>query len=606
MLECPDLFEWNGRYYLTYSAQDLSLGGDTAGTANNTLALTGGKGCMYYLSSDDRNGPWREIGNPQIDGSVFYAGKTAFGSEAMLIGWSAQKGVNPGYDYEWGGNLVAHKLVQNADGTLSVTYPQSLASRFDVVQPLLTEENALLLISSGGTLNPLASERLSYRLSMKVKFTSDTQSFGLAFGLKDDIDHIVRVTVNPSAGKIKAQYGSNGEMAAGYVSLEADREYRLDVFAEGSNYVLYLDGVSFTFRVRNAGNKKVAAFANDGMVTFSEIAMLAPSEADADETGACALEAGESKEVSVAAVRDCYAGASALAYASGAVRIETLDADGKAVAQTEGSGCLYLYGYTGTEAGETFTVRITARERATVLYAIDGAQTHYVPKRTVVTRAAENRGAQIVVAEEGCHSFDVVAKLADESVSGRLILTVNGEEVAFAVVKDGFARLSGAVNLSSGDAVTASVSFGDRISQYEVLSAVGTGAACESGLTPADTREREYDARANFPNVQFEERETDGGSVSESFGAQGAGGFVYTYGKAIDEMKPISVFNVNSDETYNYKYIEPSASSDIEVKADFVKTGDRYMVGATYLAAKGGELKVTLAVANVKATGGFA
>lgn len=602
MLECPDFFELDGVCYLTYSAQDLSLSGDTDGTANSSLALTGGKGSMYYLRSDSLTGEWTETGDTQLDSAVFYAGKVAFGSEPMLIGWSAQKSVNPGYDYEWGGNIVAHTLLQNEDGSLSLGYPKSFAGRFDVSQPLLLEENALTLISSSGTFNGIAEERLAYRLSMKVNFTSDTQSFGLVFGLKDDMDNVVKVTINPSAGKIKAQYGSNGEMASRYLSLSAGTDYRLDVFVEGSNYVLYIEGVAFTFRVRNAGNKKIALFAQDGMVTFSDISMLAPSESDLDGTGSAVLAAGESLVFSATATRDAYMSAFALLNASGTVSVQMLDAEGNAVAESEGSGNLSLYGYADTRAGGTFTVLITAQEAAEVSYAVDGAQTHYVPDRDILSREASSRGAQISASEDGYVSYYAIVKLSAATEGAQLVIGKNGETVACVSAENGYAFLQGTVEASSGDALSASVDFSRTVCSYEVLLVTYGGAEAETNILPMGVNERAY---SNGLGVEISSDRTNNASVAQSFGEQGTNGFVYTYGRSIDEMKAISVFNNNSDEAYNYKYIETSASSDIEVKADWAKTGDRYMVGATYVAATDGEIEIDLSLWSVEASGGF-
>lgn len=603
VLECPDLFYLDGRWYLTYSAQDLSLSGETDSTSNAMLAPADSKGCMYYLVADSIDGAWREVSDPQLDGNVFYAGKVAIGDEAMLVGWAAQKTVNAGYDYEWGGNIVAHVLTANEDGSLNLTYPKAYASYFDVEQPLLlegedgAETDSLSLIGSGGSYTAVAEERPEARLSMNVTFTSDTEEFGFVFGLESDLENVVKVTVNPSAGKVKVQYGENGEMTSRHLALEADTEYRVDVFSEGSCYVIYVGGASLTFRARNTGNKRVAVFAESGIVQFTDISYFAPSDADLDYTGTFALSAGEERVFTVSPETDAYMSAAADLYASGEIEVE-IAGEGGTVAGDTGSGALQLYGYADTEAGESFTVRVTAKEDTTVTARIDGSQTYYVPTReSSVTRTGTDAGARITAEEDGVLSFSAVAHA--EGGDARLVLTLNGEEIAGNVLAEENGLLFGSVEVSAGDVLAASVSYAGAPAAYSVSCTVWEGRAPQSNLYPADVCERTYSYDLG---VEIAEDRTDSVSVATSFGEQGTDGFVYTYGKEIDEMQPIGTFNTNYENAYDYRYIEPSVTSDIEVKADWLKTGSHYYAGVTYIVAEDGELQVTLTLTPTEAS----
>lgn len=608
VLECPSYFEWNGKYYITYSAQDLNMG-DTDELTSSSYALSGSKGCVYYLCSENPSEGWREPANPQLDSKVFYAGKVAFGNDAMLVGWAAQRDVNATYKYAWGGNLVAHRLVQNEDGVLSLTYPQGYASHFDVKQPLLlkddkgAETDKLSLVVSNGIFNPIASEKLEYRLSMKVNFSSDVSEFGLVFGLKDNLYDAVKVTVNPLAGKIKAQYGQNAEMAGGYLSLEADTDYRLDVFAEGSNFVLYLEGAAFTFKVRNAGNRRIALFAQDGIVEYSEISMFAPSESDLDFTGTFALKSGESREFTVTPDRDCYMSARVALLTSGETEAEIIS-DGKTVASSGGKDAVSLFGYADTKAGKPFTVRVSAKENVTVTGAIDGAQTHYLPVRNLTARVkGKNRGAEAAVESEGYAQFDALARLSDKTAEGTLVVRKNGETVASAEVKGGFARVLGGIKAESGDTLTALIDFNGKTAAYSLLLQSGVSES-ESNLLPLGVNEREYRSMLDA-EIEITAGNQPLVTAKDSFGEQGTNGFIYTYGKSIDEMKPCSNFDENTDEDWDVKYTEPSATDDIEVKADWIKTGGHYSAGVSYLSEKDGRVNVTLGVKPTEADGGY-
>ncbi|MBD5637000.1 MAG: family 43 glycosylhydrolase [Clostridia bacterium] len=600
VLECPTYFEWNGMYYITYSAQDLNLG-DTDEMSNSSYVLTGSKGCVYYLCSENPSEGWREPANPQLDSKVFYAGKVAFGSDAMLVGWAAQRDVNATYKYAWGGNLVAHTLLQDQSGVLSLAYPKSYANHFDVKQPLSIENDSLLLVSSSGMFNPIASERLEYRLSMNVNFSSDASEFGLVFGLKDNMFDAVKVTINPLAGKIKAQYGQNSEMASNFLALEADTDYRIDVFAEGSNFVLYIEGVAFTFKVRNVGNRRIALFAQDGIVEFKDIAMFAPSQSDLDFTGSFDLKNGESRDFSVTPQNGCYVSANAVFKTTGETEISIIS-NGKTVASSSGKDVVSLFGYANVKAGKAFTVRVSAKENATVSGTIDGAQTHYVPVKGVQSRAkSENKGSSVIAKNDGYSSFDAFVNLNDKTVAGTLLVQKNGETVSSVEVKDGVARLSGAVETDSGDTLTAFVDFNSEMSAYSLYLQSGA-AENESNLLPLGVNERVF---ANPFDVEVVPSNQPYVTAQGSFGEQGTNGFVYTYGKSIDEMQPCSNFNGNAVEDWEIQYTEPTVGDDLIVRSDWIKTGGHYSAGVSYIATKAGTLEVSLGVKPTEASGGY-
>ena len=611
VLECPTRFQLGDRWYITYSAQDLSLDGKTNDTNNDQIALTGDKGNVYYLVAEQKDGPYREMEDPALDSVVFYAGKVAKGSETMLVGWSAERNEKYGYAYAWGGNLEAHVIVQNPDGSLSLTYPAGYAEHFDMRLPLLlTEEDeggetvsadSYEFIASSGTLVDLANEVQEYRLSMDITFDEGTSLFGLAFALGVDLNDTVRVTFDPVMGKIKAQYDRAGEMAARYVSLEANKTFHIDLFVEGSNYVLYCNGTAFTFKVRGSGGRNIAMFADGGSVTMANIAMFAPS--GEHYSGKLSLAAGESKTVSVSAASAAYLRGTAELYAAQPVTVEILSGD-EVLDSTSGTGYLSLDGYRAAAKGDTLSVRVTAQSDAAIYGFIGASQSYYVPVAAkLLSRVSENRGASVTVGagQAGCVSVYAIAAQSGSSDSGRLVLTKNGTPVADTVVSGGYARLNVAIEADADDVLAAGIDFDGAAVSYSCSIAVYAGAAVESNLavTGAD---RPY---THDLGVALSGDRSDNVNVQESFGAQGTNGFVYTYGAAIDEMRALTEYDTNFEESYNYRYTQSDAASAIEVKADWMKTGSYYMTGVTYIAAQSGELNIELRVKPNSATGGF-
>ena len=141
IMECSDLFKLGERWYLIFSTDWMT----------------------WYRVSDSPYGPWKEPpGVGRWDGRAFYAAKTGgTDKNRVLFGWIPTK--NPSKDsgnWEWAGNLAAHQLVQNSDGSLSVAMPAEITELFapflkDVGTPkdmigLVAETNSGIALKGAG------------------------------------------------------------------------------------------------------------------------------------------------------------------------------------------------------------------------------------------------------------------------------------------------------------------------------------------------------------------------------------------------------------------------------------------------------------------------
>ena len=117
MLECPDLFQMGGTWYLTYSWDCVT----------------------YYAMANSMNGPFVAPAYNVLDGNnfVFYAAKTAeLAGARYLCGWVGRAALTSDSGiYQWAGNLLNHQLVQHDDGTLGVREPETFANYFTQEQP---------------------------------------------------------------------------------------------------------------------------------------------------------------------------------------------------------------------------------------------------------------------------------------------------------------------------------------------------------------------------------------------------------------------------------------------------------------------------------------
>lgn len=113
-LECQDVFQMNGRWYLTYSSYEKQWE-------------------TKYKMADSFKGPWvPPLWDEKFDGRDFYAAKTVSdGINRYLVGWqSIRKDCTNDGRYVWGGNVIVHQLVPRENGELGVKIPDTILQSF--------------------------------------------------------------------------------------------------------------------------------------------------------------------------------------------------------------------------------------------------------------------------------------------------------------------------------------------------------------------------------------------------------------------------------------------------------------------------------------------
>jgi len=117
--ECPDLFRIGDWWYLVFS--EFS-----------------DRHTTRYRMSRSIRGPWLAPPDDELDTPAFYAAKTAQrDGERFLFGWLASReNCSDSGKWQWGGDLVVHQIIQQPDGRLTVTMPQSIAASFGQIRPV--------------------------------------------------------------------------------------------------------------------------------------------------------------------------------------------------------------------------------------------------------------------------------------------------------------------------------------------------------------------------------------------------------------------------------------------------------------------------------------
>ena len=293
MCECPDIFQMGEWWYLVYSESKRV---DWSRKVKYVMAKSfeGLKACFgepKIFPNDGREGV--------LDSRGFYAGKTASnGTDRYIWGWcpyrSMDKKVNihaanieVGADGEprWAGSLVCHKLIQHADGTLTLGEVPAIKAKYGKEQALkvmasngyasgkLTGDGAYVLYNRLGAAN---------HISMTVKTEGNADRFGISLVRGTDSKKYYTLMVNPEddGANRKINFEQEGEEGIGFVrgidgykfQRPADNTYKIDIYTDNSVCVMYInDNVCYTNRIYGIQKNCWSINSYGGTITVSDV-----------------------------------------------------------------------------------------------------------------------------------------------------------------------------------------------------------------------------------------------------------------------------------------------------------------------------------------------
>lgn len=267
ILECPDYFVMGGYEYLIYSNWDW------AGSDRRTRYV-------YRVKGDNK---WIYPTHPALDDYYFYAGKSASdGTNRYLFGWlytrSAFSDAMERNDRVWAGNLIAHQLTQNSDGTLNVVAATPLIESLSTKQELdLKMSNHVTASSNNYTLNA-SSEKSSAIFSgvrgvhkITTRINGSAKTFGFSFGASGNFSEVHNLVFNTKENKLELQRVVDGIITETRTSvyLPQSEEYNVTIINEGSVSTIYVNGIALTNRIYQMAWNGWGLFAEEGIITFN-------------------------------------------------------------------------------------------------------------------------------------------------------------------------------------------------------------------------------------------------------------------------------------------------------------------------------------------------
>lgn len=267
-MECPSYIELNGFWYLAYSEQ-----GDNRVT--------------HYRYRTERDGEWRKFDRDSIDSAGFYAGRLEkAGDKLYAFAWCAKLTRGDTGEFDWGGNLVAHEIVQESDGRLTAVMIENVKDTFsnEVTYNRVNGEQASELSFDGKKFTAYGFEELSSnvtRMHFTVKFEELKGSFGLTFGIDGDYDNRLGPRVlafNSESGRIVCytdvanimRYGD--ELTSLGYAFEKTKECEVDIIVDGEILTVYFDNaVALTMRFVDIQGKNFAFYSDGAKATVKGI-----------------------------------------------------------------------------------------------------------------------------------------------------------------------------------------------------------------------------------------------------------------------------------------------------------------------------------------------
>lgn len=257
--ECPDVFKMGDWWYLVYSEKHVGIRKVQYFKAKSLARLKNCTANDVAIWPDDHEGI--------LDCRGFYAGKTASDGENRYIwGWcptrKGQDNTETGdgsYEPEWAGTLVAHRLIQHEDGTLTLGEVPAMAAKYNQTEELKVMRE-----------DKEANNTLYSRLERHnhISFTAVAENKEAAFGISlchgtemnslKDSSVYYSIQILPEDDKMNYRVKFSQEHGKGIcggvdsyqMPIPEDLTYHVELYTDNSVVVVYVnDQICWTNRI---------------------------------------------------------------------------------------------------------------------------------------------------------------------------------------------------------------------------------------------------------------------------------------------------------------------------------------------------------------------
>ena len=231
-----------------------------------------------YRMSASLDGPWRAPFDDAFDGRAYYAARSCSdGDRRYLFGWVPTKeDEDDRNNWQWGGTLVVHEVVQRADGSLGVKPPAGVVAAFAHAHALL--DGPLLLRSQDAAVDACVARETGdlFKFEADVMFTESTRALGIRLcedaATGDAYTFLInlaeqRLTFDRTPNLPWFRYMNIGLERP--LHLNAGVTYRLQLIVDGTIATLYVDGVALNARLYASPGQSIAMYVVDGELSVA-------------------------------------------------------------------------------------------------------------------------------------------------------------------------------------------------------------------------------------------------------------------------------------------------------------------------------------------------
>jgi beta-fructofuranosidase len=250
---------------------------------------------------NDPGANWPKDGREGVlDSRGFYAGKTASnGTDRFIWGWNPfrsganymEKNVNTdnGGEPNWSGALVCHKVVQHADGTLTLGEVQGISEKYNQEKSVsVVDQQGLSQTGEDYTLTGnnayVLFNRLGYhnKISFTVKTSNNWDKFGISLvrGGSDTKKYYTMVVNPENENTRKINFEEEGTEGKGFIAAidgynftrPADNTYHVTIYTDNSVCVMYInDNVCYTNRIYGIQKNTWSINNYGGSISISDV-----------------------------------------------------------------------------------------------------------------------------------------------------------------------------------------------------------------------------------------------------------------------------------------------------------------------------------------------
>lgn len=259
--EMPDLFEMNGLWYLLYSEYS-------------------DRHATRYRVGKTMYGPWVAPKDDLFDGRAYYAARTiSDGNNRYLFGWIPTRANElDKNNWQWGGVLYVHQVIQRTDGSLGVKMPDRMLNEFKN-----TKESTLALPASVGRIDRREDVLLfgehpaSCVIDYTLQYEEGTREIGIKIceNLEKDEGYELRIIPDQKLMRIdlspdKPWYRMMNKGLERPIEIQPGEPFNVRIVADEDACVFYVNDTAVSGRMYKRTGCAATIYASGGRVEVKE------------------------------------------------------------------------------------------------------------------------------------------------------------------------------------------------------------------------------------------------------------------------------------------------------------------------------------------------